>query len=611
LSNFRVEGGTWDANCGILADHRESSTWNTNFFNYFGLAVYSDYTSNNIVIKDVLLKNVIGQGIALRHCQNSLITNCTVQYAGDNPITLDTGSNYCTVEYCTVTGGQDVGINTWSTTNCIIKNNRVYNVTEFSGASHWGIASEYSTNTTITNNYVYGCEYNIVVGGAATGTHRTLVQNNLVSGTSATIIGIEIQASDNTLVQYNHFQNCNNYKSLSTYGSATTNLYLVRNSLENSLPIDGGNFPELDGPYTPWSVFSGWENSSGTDATDGGIWYITHPIAEVTTQAHTGNYALSVTSSPTDLGGYVGRYLAKPSDHLVATFFVSFDTVPLANNQRNEIIQLQGNGVTEYAVIWFSNGSNPYIAVNDYTTGAYYGSSYLTFSSNTWYNITCEYERGVAGRYKLYVENNLVVDSGPVDNSAENPINAVYLLASYAYGEHWDFTNHIDDVFVITDFSSTPQTLIMNVALGGSTVPVAGSYELNSGLINFTAAANSGYEFRGWMIGNLLYPSVDVTVEFPFWQDVSITPVFAPSSGGVSPTPTPPPSGGTGGGGVSPTSSETGGGGAGSGNGNEIDLSDVLCCLIYIIIIFLVIMAIFYLWQKNRSKKRQANRRKK
>jgi len=613
LTNFSWDGGVVDGAKGSLLDHRGSGTWNTNFFKYFGIGVYSDYPSSNVVFSNVTVKNVIGQGIALRHCQNSWVVQCMVVNAGDNPITLDVASDRCVVEYCTVEGGQDVGINTWSATNCVIRNNHVENVMGYSAsdASHWGIASEYSTNTSIVNNYVYGCAYNIVVGGAAAGTHRTLVSDNTVVGTSITKIGIEIQASDNTLVQYNHLINCTDYKSISTYGGSTTHLYLVRNFLTNSLPVDGGNFPELDGPYTPWSVFSGWEDSGGTDVTDNGVWFVTHPVAEITTVANTGNYALSVTSSPTDLGGYVGRYLSKPSDHVVVSFFFSFSDWPAENNQRNEVMQLQGNGVTEYAVIYFKNGTNWYIAINDYTAGAYYGVKQLVLSADSYYNITCEYERGTSGRYKLYVWNELVIDSGPIDNSAENPINAVYLLASYAYGEHWDFTNHIDDVFVITDFASTPSTLTMNAVSGGSTVPAAGSYELNSGLINFTATANSGYEFRGWLIGSLLYPSVDAVVEFPFWQDTSVTPVFVVPSGEVGPSPTPTSpggggggSGGGGGGGSAPSPSGTvGPSPSPSSPGWWDNLLDALCqnwLLILLIILLLVVVCVVALWSRRR-----------
>jgi len=205
VNNFIVNGGEWDARKGSLSDFRLTGTWFANFYKYFGIAIYSDTPSTNITIKNVLLKNVIGQGIDLFNCRDALIQNCTVINAGDNPITLDEKCTNSVIEYCTVVGGQDVGINTWAASNCTLQFNKVSDVTQYSGASHWGIAAEASKNINILNNTVYGCDYNIV-----STSENTFIYGNTVDGKRFSEFGIELQESKNTVVSYNTVTGCAN-----------------------------------------------------------------------------------------------------------------------------------------------------------------------------------------------------------------------------------------------------------------------------------------------------------------------------------------------------------------------------------------------------------------
>src|SRR5208283_2132646 len=121
-------------------------------------------------------------------CNNALVYNCTVIDAGDNPITLDTSTSNSIVKDCTVVGGQDVGINDWGGTNCIIEDNNVANVTQYSGASHWGIADEYGVNIDIIDNTISGCSYDLVDAG-----NNTLVEGNTINGLGISGGGIQVQ----------------------------------------------------------------------------------------------------------------------------------------------------------------------------------------------------------------------------------------------------------------------------------------------------------------------------------------------------------------------------------------------------------------------------------
>jgi len=228
MSTGAIQNFTWngnnnliDGNCGSLSDHRGSNTWNNNFYKYFGIAIYTDAQSTGITIKNVLLQSIIGQGIIIRTPVNCLIQNCTVRYAGDNPISLDGSgrgpNSNSVIEYCTVVGGQDVGINTWLTSGVTIRFCSVSSVTEFgSDASHWGIAAEGTNNVSIYNNTVYGCSYNIV-----STSNNVLIANNTITGSPVgDNAGIQLQTSRWNIVANNTIRNCQ--YPLMTWGASQT-----------------------------------------------------------------------------------------------------------------------------------------------------------------------------------------------------------------------------------------------------------------------------------------------------------------------------------------------------------------------------------------------------
>jgi len=221
IDHFTLDGGIWDGKKGSLSDHRDTSTWSSYYFDYFGIAVYSDAQSNNIVIKNVILKNVIGQGIDLRTCKNSLISNCTVNNAGDNPITFEGYSGFNSnsiVEYCTVIGGQDVGINNWLCGNITIRHNTVNNVDDHVDGSHWGIGAEGPT-CSIIGNTVTGSGMGIILAWAA---DNCLVENNTVIGpaTASYGHGIQVQTNQGAIVRGNTISNWD--YPFSTYGDGQT-----------------------------------------------------------------------------------------------------------------------------------------------------------------------------------------------------------------------------------------------------------------------------------------------------------------------------------------------------------------------------------------------------
>lgn len=230
IQNFILDGGTWNANKGSLSDHRGSSTWNSNFGKYLGIAFYSG-SHRDIVVQNIVLQNVIGQGIDFLAVTNGHIFNNTVISAGDNPITAEgSNANYnCTIEYNTVIGGQDVGINTFHANNVTIRYNTVTNVTQYNGASHWGIAAENSAFVNIIGNTVSGCAQNIV----SVSDDVLIAQNNVTGGNPA----IEIQNSHRNIVRDNTITS---NVPLGTYGSSQTfDAQFINNNLTGSNHISG------------------------------------------------------------------------------------------------------------------------------------------------------------------------------------------------------------------------------------------------------------------------------------------------------------------------------------------------------------------------------------
>lgn len=198
VSNFTLDGGHWNGNKGSLSDHRGTSTWNSNFFNYFGIGFYGSSVSG-ITIKNVFLENVVGQGIDLFGATNCLVQNCTVNHAGDNPLTIEYSPNSNSIlEYNTINGGQDVGLNTWECSYVTIRYNSVSDVTDYGGASHWGLAPEQSDYITVIGNTVSNCAQNIV---SYISTNVVFTENTMIGGNP----GMVIQSSNIVEVAYNDF----------------------------------------------------------------------------------------------------------------------------------------------------------------------------------------------------------------------------------------------------------------------------------------------------------------------------------------------------------------------------------------------------------------------
>lgn len=255
VQDCTVDGGVWIGNKGGLTDHRNSGTWNANFAKYFGISFYG-WVFHNIVVKNVLLKDVIGQGIDLRGAFNSLVSNCTVINAGDNPITIegDDIAYNTIVEYSTVIGGQDVGINTFHANNVTIRYNTVTAVTQFGGASHWGIAAENSDSVNILNNHVTACEDAI-----ASTSNNVLIANNIVDGKNAIGIkaGIHILDAQNNIVENNTISNF--LLPLATYlNTQTINVLFKDNTVLNSNSVlIAGKEVTISGGYIESDNYNG------------------------------------------------------------------------------------------------------------------------------------------------------------------------------------------------------------------------------------------------------------------------------------------------------------------------------------------------------------------
>jgi len=220
VQNFTLDGGTWDANKGFLSDHRDTGTWHKNFNKYLGIAFYGG-SNSGIIVKNIVLKNVIGHGIDFMSVSDGYIYNCVVINSGDNPITVESTStsfnSNTTVLNCTVIGGQDVGINAAAVSNVTIQGCTVINVTQHRDGSHWGIAAEYSTNIAIIGNNVSDCDYDIV-----STSDNVLIADNIIDGAHSTNVnfGILIATAHNNIVRNNVIKNV--IQTLGTYGSNQT-----------------------------------------------------------------------------------------------------------------------------------------------------------------------------------------------------------------------------------------------------------------------------------------------------------------------------------------------------------------------------------------------------
>jgi hypothetical protein len=236
VQDFTLNGGIWNGNKGTLTDHRTTGTWATNFFDYFGIAFYWGSGNTKITVENALVENVIGQGIEIGQATNSLVYNCTVINAGDNPITIEgqTGFNgNDTANQCTVQGGQDVGINTFDLNNCTIENCHVSNVTQYSGASHWGIAAEAGQYINILNNHVSACEDDI-----DSYSNYTLIANNVVNGQNniGESAGIHVLGCNYDTVLNNTISSCG--YPLATYSNTQTfNCKFINNTVINSSSV--------------------------------------------------------------------------------------------------------------------------------------------------------------------------------------------------------------------------------------------------------------------------------------------------------------------------------------------------------------------------------------
>lgn len=232
VQNFVVSGGTWNGNRGSLSDHRGSSTWNSYFANYMGISI--SY-GNNVTVENAVIENVINSGIYTYEVSNAEVANCTVLNAGDNPITFNgntsgnpDGNWNDLATNCTVNGGQDVGINTFHCDNCTISDCNVSNVSQYSGASHWGIAAENSNDVNIIGNTISNCPYLI----ESTSTN-VLIADNIVDSTLNWDNGIGINfENDNQVINNTIVNGIEGQFPLMAYG--VTNSQFINNTITGS-----------------------------------------------------------------------------------------------------------------------------------------------------------------------------------------------------------------------------------------------------------------------------------------------------------------------------------------------------------------------------------------
>jgi hypothetical protein len=540
-SYFTWNGGTLNGNKGSLVDSRLSGTWSTNFFDYLGMAIYDNGPNIDDVFENVVLENVIGHGFDIFDPEQCCYINLTTSNDGDNPITMDAAgawnSENSLITACYNVGGQDVGINFAGMENGIITDCTSINSTQNTGSSHWGIAVEYGTNCSIVNCIVSGAEYDIV-----STSNNTLIKNCTAIGlASTTEVGIQVQKANNDVVEYNNITDCTLYESIGTYSaSETTNLTLIDNVLTNSVAITGVG-TEVDGVYSLWSFASGWENSSGTDVTDGLAWTAnlgsgaTEVGSVVASPVYQGNYALKITGNPTAKDNGLCYSASVPHlSYVNLTFAFRADTT-IQQWEDQVIAAMYDASSNMFIKVGFGClGGSPFLYFEYYN---YSSASYTEIDNSSWvpatnnwylFNIIANIS-ATNGLYQISVNGTNYINQAMATDSVGSVSS--FGVGLYGYTGYYPQNMYFDSVSATTQQSTTSYYLTVQSNPYGSASLTAGVYPYYGGAVLISATPNSGYVFSYWLFNNTVwYPDTSSTINVAMTQNQTVQPVFQVAS---------------------------------------------------------------------------------
>lgn len=198
----------------------------------------------------------------------------------------------------------------------------------------------------------------------------------------------------------------------------------------------------------PSYVFSsGWEDSGGSDATDGGLWTGTNESPGISSgTVHTDNYALLVNSDYE----YVYKSITSTTDIYVAAW-IKFDVTPTSGAECYFMQLLNGSSVVLRLQLIDSSGTDKWARVcSSVSTTNYAQSNTATNPGTIWTHIEMRASVGVSNtNYQVWVNETELSDiaaSGFAPQSGCQAINRLEVGKWYTSGNMTSSTIYYDDV---------------------------------------------------------------------------------------------------------------------------------------------------------------------
>jgi len=157
---------------------------------------------------------------------------------------------------------------------------------------------------------------------------------------------------------------------------------------------------------------SGWENSGGADATDGGAWTgVSNTPTVVASPVHHGNYACSFDIQPE----YCYKTFGSAYTELYMRAYVRLTTMPSANTQEIMLYRFKNAGANQVmAAALNNNGVNTRWGLqyrDNGWQGAASSSQQMNPSVNTWYCVEIHAKIAAgAGVYQMWVNDSELTD---------------------------------------------------------------------------------------------------------------------------------------------------------------------------------------------------------
>ena len=157
---------------------------------------------------------------------------------------------------------------------------------------------------------------------------------------------------------------------------------------------------------------SGWENSGGTDVTDGGLWtYSGSGASVVTSPVHNGVYACSFTAGTGGGYSYVHANITDSSTQCNLRFYVDFSSLPSGGSCPLAYIGTSyGSGSYGIRLELNNNGAGTVFHIDD-CYGNTYASGTTILKTNVWYCVELQATESSTTGSQLYLNGNLEIHS--------------------------------------------------------------------------------------------------------------------------------------------------------------------------------------------------------